>query len=220
MLAEAVGDSGRGTFFADGPVVAVLILPDTPPPAAGVRGQAFMNLEWFDCRQRQGSLLRLDLPDDGGRLSLPPAGPGYSPVCDAPGHGADSGLQRGPLSPSGFPWPPHPELLPVLVTIQAPASVRRGTTLGYTVTLRNDGAEQYVLDPCPDYVEVVGAKQAASSYQLNCAPVGAIPPGEERTFAMRMDVPATLALGPTTLSWGALDGRLASPWAMTSIALV
>ncbi len=228
LLAQAVGTAGRGTFFRDGPAVPVLMEPGTAlltpgqtPQWRGDRGQAWMNLEWYDCRHRQSARVLVDLPAGGGRISAPfPFTAPYSPVCDSPGHGADSGALRGPLSPSGFAWPPAPALIAVAVSISAPASVHRGSTLQYTTAMRNESPGQYRLDPCPDYVEILGEKQAGSSYQLNCSPVGILPPGGSVIFEMRLAVPAALPSGTTQLSWTLLDGRLATPTATTTVGVV
>ncbi len=74
-----------------------------------------------------------------------------------PGHEADSGVLRGPLSPSGLAW------------------------------------------PCPDYVEILDEKQAASSYELNCSPVRVLPPGGSAIFEMRFAVRAAGAGEDTAL---------------------
>ena len=228
LLAQAVGAAGRGTFFQDGPMVPVLMEPSTAPLTPGEavqwrgdRGQAWMNLEWYDCQHRQSARVFVDLPAGGGRISAPFSFTApYSPVCDSPGHGADSGVSRGPLSPSGLAWPPAPAVITVAVSISAPASVRRGSTLRYTAALRNESPGQYRLDPCPDYVEILGEKQAASSYQLNCSPVGVLLPGGSVIFEMRLAVPAALAAGTTRLSWTLLDGRLATPTATTIVSVL
>lgn len=225
VLAQAVGAAGRGTFFQDGPAVPVLMGPNTSPLTPGERpqwwgdpGQAWMNVEWYDCRHRQSVRTFVDLPAGGGRISAPFAFKApYSPICDTPGHGADSGLLRGPISPSGFAWPPTPNLLAVAISISAPTSIHRGSSFRYTVALRNVSPAPYGLDPCPDYVEVLGAKEAASSYQLNCSPVGVVPPGGRVVFEMRLAAPASLTPGMTRLAWMLLDGRLASPMATTTV---
>jgi len=77
LLAQAVGAANRGTFFADGPVVPVLMRTGTAPLAPEEAaswnrdpGQAFMNLEWYDCRNRRSARVVVDLPAgaDGSRL--------------------------------------------------------------------------------------------------------------------------------------------------------
>jgi hypothetical protein len=230
LLAAAAGRANRGTFFGDWPKVAVLLTPNTPPlpahPAFGPfrRGQAVMNLSWYDCRQPRAAVLLLDLPAGGGRLRVPFDRTGaYSAACDSPraGWAAERAwvVFRGPLSPAGFPWPPEPHYLDIRVGIRAPATVRRGATLAYQVTLTNRDHGSYRLDPCPDYSEFLGPKRPLLSYQLNCQPVGAIAPGQRITFQMRLAIPATTVTGPNRLIWGLSDGRVATPVATAPLTI-
>jgi uncharacterized protein DUF4232 len=227
VLAAAAGRANRGTFFNDWPKVAVLMAPHTPPLPArpgfgqpGRRGQAVMNLAWYDCRQPRAAVLVLDLPAAGGRLRVPFGRRGaYSPACDNPGAKPAGTVARGPLSPAGFPWPPQPRYLDVGVDVHVPASVRRGATLAYQVTLTNRDHRRYRLDPCPDYNEFLGRKDVVASYQLNCRPVGAIAPGERVTFQMQLAIPATTVTGPNRLIWALLDGRVATPVATASLTI-
>jgi hypothetical protein len=229
VLAAAAGRANRGTFFSDWPKVPVLMQPATPPLPArpgsgqpGRRGQAVMNLSWYDCRQPQAAVLVLDLPAAGGRLQVPFDRRGaYSPACDDPeAPNKRSGwVSRGPLSPAGFPWPPAPRYLDVRVGIHLPASVRRGSTLAYQVTLTNRDHGSYRLDPCPDYNEFLGRKDVVASHQLNCQPVGAIAPGGRVTFQMQLAIPATTMTGPNRLIWGLLDGRIATPVATAPLTI-
>jgi Domain of unknown function (DUF4232) len=227
LLAAAAGTANRGTFFADWPEVLVLLQPGTPPLPArpgsgqpGSRGQAVMNLSWYDCRQPQAAVLVLDLPNAGGRLRVPFDRKGaYSAACDNPGTKRAGGVLRGPLSPAGFTWPPEPRYLDIGVAIHVPAMVSRGSTLGYQVTLTNRDRSSYRLDPCPDYNEFLGRKDVVASYQLNCQPVGAIAPGERVTFQMQLAIPATTVTGPNQLIWGLSDGRIATPVATAPLTI-
>jgi hypothetical protein len=115
---------------------------------------------------------------------------------------------------------PKPAFINVGVSIAAPPSVHRGSTLKYAVTLNNEISREYRLSPCPDYVEILGGKQAFATYQLNCSPVRTIPAGGTATFEMRLDIPRTLAPGTTRLDWALMDGRLAMPTAFASISLL
>lgn len=228
MLAQASGTTGRGTFFADAPVLPVVMEPGTAALSSAVpgqrsteHGQAWMNVEWYDCQRRQAASLLMTLPGGGGMLSIPFAFKGpYSPACDVPGHTTDSGLSRGPLTPSALEWPPQPAFIMVAVSIVAPPSVRRGSTLRYTVTLSNRSPVEYRLSPCPDYSEILGAKQAPATYQLNCSSLGVIAAGRSAAFEMRIEVPRSLAAGTTQLHWALVDGRLATPYAATPINLL
>lgn len=228
LLAQSVGSSGRGTFFADAPALPVVmepgtaaLRPDMPGQQSTERGQAWMNVEWYDCRHRQAASLLLNLPGGGGGLSIPfKFEAPYSPACDVPGQATASELRRGPLTPTGVDWMPRPAFISVAVSIAAPPSVRRGSTLNYAVTLNNESSGEYRLDPCPDYVEILGGKQAIATYELNCSPVGAIPAGGTATFEMRLDIPRTLIPGTTRLDWALMDGRLATPTAFALISLL
>jgi hypothetical protein len=231
LLAAAAGRANRGTFPDDWPKVAVLLAPHTPPLPAHPRfaqpprrGQAVMNLSWYDCRQPRAAVLLLDLPSGGGRLWVRFDRRGaYSAACDSPGAGWGAKragvVFRGPLGPAGFPWPPEPHYLDVRVGIRAPAMVRRGATLAYQVTLTNRDRGSYRLDPCPDYSEFLGPKRPMVSYQLNCQPVGAIAPGQGVTFQMRLAIPATTVTGPNRLVWGLSDGRIATPVATAPLTI-
>lgn len=226
VLAQTAGAGGRGTFFADGPVVKILMEPGTAaldtspgPGYRGVLGQAFMNVEWYDCAHRQASTLVLTLPDAGGRLSVPFAFAGPdSPACPNPGY--SSYLARGPLSPSAIAWSPQPQYIAVAITISAPATVRRGSTLAYMVTITNLSGQDYHLDPCPDYNELVGPKAAVAEYQLNCAPVGTIAAGSRATFAMRISIPTTMSSGTTKITWALLDGRIDPRFANAALEIL
>ena len=106
-----------------------------------------------------------------------------------------------------------------LIRISAPASVKGGSTLVYYVTIKNTSQSDYRLDPCPNYVEILGAKNAVAEYQLNCSPVGHIAPGASVKFEMKLSLPSTVPLGTMQLQWALLDGRVASPNVHTSIAI-
>ena len=222
-LVGVTGASG-GTFFNDGPAVQVLMEPETPPlkPSTAPgwhasRGQAFVNIEWYDCRGSRAAWLSLYLPGDGGKLEIPfdVQAPG-SGLCDASG-GSRMGLQRGPFSPAGYTWPPEPTYLKVDIAIAAPQSAKRGSTLVYFVTVKNSDQVDYRLDPCLNYVELLSNKLPVASYQLNCSPVRHIPAGASVKFEMRLDVPGDVAPGPNQLMWALYDGRLATPSSQTAI---
>lgn len=218
ILATASGAASEGTYFNDGPVVPILLEPGTlplsAPPASGQPpsgGQAFINVQWFDCRRPTSSKMSIDLPHGGGRLTIPFAVRGaYYPTCDTSTQPLEM-LARGPFSPTGIQWPPGPSYLRVGVAITAPPSVKSGSTLVYYVTVQNMSQADYVLSPCPDYVEILGSKLAVAEYQLNCAPVGRIAPGGVVRFEMRMAVPSDVPRGTFALMWALIDGRLATP---------
>ncbi len=228
VLARAIGNEGRGTYFGDGPDVPVLLPPGTPRlPAPAVplgptklEGQAFMNLSWYDCPPLPwASRLALDLPDDTGRLLIPfPLQAYYNAACGN-GHAQAPSVSRGPFGATGVPWPPAVETIPVMTKISVSAPVSRGKTLVYFVTIRNEGDRDYTLKPCPDYFEFLTGMKNGPSYQLNCAPAGKISPGRSVTFEMRLPVSADQATGPTYINWSLADGRLDNPAAQAEVLI-
>jgi hypothetical protein len=222
-LARAIGSANRGTYFPEWPEGQVLMEPGTPPlphpSLAGQlsRGQALLNVQWWDCRRPTAANLSMDLPNGGGNLTIPySARAPYYPTCDSNVQPAGT-VTRGAFGPAGYQWPPAPAYLNMDITISAPASVKPGSTLVYYVTVKNSSPMDYRLDPCPDYVEILGAKNAVAEYQLNCAPVGHIAPGAKVKFEMRLTLPSSVPIGTDVLMWALSDGRLAPPYARTSI---
>jgi hypothetical protein len=200
-----------------------MLLPGTPalpPPGPGhemAKGQAFMNFSWYECTAKQAAKLALDLPDSGGRLIVPfDVQAASSPVCDG-GSQAVPPVQRGPFSPLGFDWPPPPDVIALAITMSPIDTVKRGSVLTYYVTIRNEGDRDYVLTPCPDYVELLGPKSLAKSYQLNCAPVGHVAQGRSVVFQMRAEIPSNLAAGPSTFAWSLIDGRVGVAYAKVPV---
>jgi hypothetical protein len=92
-------------------------------------------------------------------------------------------------------------------SITAPATVRRGTSLEYEVTVRNEGDGSLRLDPCPVYIQKLG--DIASTHRLNCSR-SVVSSRSAMRFQMRIAVPADAALGKTSLTWMAVmgDGRV------------
>jgi hypothetical protein len=227
VLASAAGSADRGTFFdLSLQVVPILMEPGTPELTSseevGVSGlgQAFVNVTWYACHPAvQAAQAALHLPNGGGRLLVPFAieSP-YSPACDATTT-AYVALSRGPIDAAGYLSEPAPVYLEMAISIDAPTTATAGSSLTYYVTMRNASSTTYDLSECPDYVEMLFAKQPVASYQLNRAPVGAIAPGQEVTFQMQLAIPGTVAAGPNTLSWALVDGRLSMPTASTPIEI-
>jgi hypothetical protein len=117
-------------------------------------------------------------------------------------------------------WAVQRPYLDVAITIAAPATVPRGSTLANTVTIANHGDREYRLSPCPDYTEFVGGKEAVAEHQLNCAPVGTIAPGSGVTFAMRIDIPPTMTTGTAKITWALRDGRIRQPVAHGAVQII
>lgn len=86
-------------------------------------------------------------------------------------------------------------------TLHGPTTVSAGSSLSYTVTLRNPTAAAIALTPCPSYDVDIGLR--TSSYGLNCAAAASptIAPGASTTFEVRVYVPASIGVGHTTLTW-------------------
>jgi len=228
VLARGAGADGRGTFFGDGPDVPVLLpagtptlpAPKLPIDSTNLKGQAFMNFSWYDCPPLpQASRLALDLPDGAGRMLIPFAMHAYYSSACGNGQLQGSAVFRGPFSATGVPWPPTADLIPVMIAISAPASVKRGTTLTYFVTIHNDGSRGYQLQPCPDYFEFLMGVKNGPSYQLNCSPVGVIAPAGSAKFEMHMEIPASEPAGPSDINWALQDGRINPPDAHTPIVV-
>ena len=222
-LAQAAGVHDRGTFFDSWPPVRVLMTPGTPTLASEAhepmsRGQAYLAIEWFVCKGGQAARLTMSLPDAGGSMTIPfNVRAPYAAQCDSYTP-PTAGALRGPFSPAGYELP-GPEYLTTDITISAPASVKRGTTLVYYVTVKNTSQSDYRLDPCPNYVEILGAKNPVAEYQLNCSPVGHVASGAGVKFEMKLSLPATVPLGTTMLQWALLDGRLAGTFVHATIAV-
>ncbi len=73
------------------------------------------------------------------------------------------------------------------VSVSVAGSVRNGGTLDYSVTLTNVSGHTLRFDPCPGYAEAIKGI-AIARYELNCAVVPALAPGESRTFAMELSL--------------------------------
>lgn len=99
------------------------------------------------------------------------------------------------LSESHYPW--HQ----LKASLLGPQTVSAGSTVTYTVVLRNPTAAPIALAPCPAYDIVVGLR--TSSYGLNCAaaPTSTIAPGESLSFGVQLYVPLSLGAGRSTVTW-------------------
>ncbi len=163
-------------------------------------------------------------PTGDVRIPMQPASVGGR--CDAPG----MPLNLGIFFPLALAWwstqPPERTAAPAPVTfaIDAPSVAFAGETLSYVVRVRNSSTTLFAWsDGCPIYLEWLGGREAplpvvpdrtgkwelpAKTYLgvakelhlLNCAAAGAIAPGGELAFEMRLDVPRD-AYGTETLYW-------------------
>ncbi len=75
--------------------------------------------------------------------------------------------------------------------VYLPSAVRAGTTLRYTVTLRNPTGRTVSLARCPGYTQSLYTPRAAvhRSFRLNCDAVRSIAPHAHVRYAMRLVVP-------------------------------
>jgi hypothetical protein len=229
VIAQATGLAQRATFFGQPPEVPILLETETPAlptnqgpiPQELPLGQAEMHVEWYDCRSPVAARMTIDLPGGGGALTAEYAMKApYSPVCDSPSGHPAAAFGRGPLVPTGVRWPPDPTYVPFAIDIAAPASVKRGTTLVYYVTLTNLSQTDYRLEPCPDYNQFLLRKKPVSMYQLNCGPVGRhIGVGAGVTFEMHETIPSDLEPGPNDLTWALMDGRVSPSVAHTAVVI-
>ncbi len=145
----------------------------------------------------RGSLVG-ETPDTG-----PSAGPGPSPSPSSPPRTVP--WLREPARPRApTPTVPGARVADLAVSIDAPSRAVIGRPLRYSVTIANAGGSALPLRPCPNYdqrLAVEGARAVLQPWRLNCRPLAAIGPGERVTFAMRLDLPATLPPGRAVLIW-------------------
>ena len=112
-LATAFGATGRGTAFSDGPALKLLLQPGTPALGAsvpaggfGAPGQAFLNLEWYDCSRPQATSMTLNLPPFRWPADISVPAPG--PIVP----GLRRHRRQARAAPPPPPPPPPPKLLP------------------------------------------------------------------------------------------------------------
>ncbi|MER7280612.1 DUF4232 domain-containing protein [Dactylosporangium sp. NPDC000244] len=98
------------------------------------------------------------------------------------------------------PWYVQAPLInaPLTVSMSAPGTVRRGSTLTYQVTIANTADQAFKLNPCPVYQQGVG--EVTRTYQLNCSTT-TIPKHASLTYEMHLDVPASATPGPSKVTW-------------------
>jgi hypothetical protein len=228
-LAKLTGSDAPPADLPSVPSVAVLLTagtPQLPAVTAGpgdntTAGQARMEVEWAGCKPTRASQLALFLATDSRQLTIAfPFVASPTAACGPQGIATAATVARGPFTPTGVQWPPLPKYISLSIDASVSASVRRGSMLMYAVTLTNTGRLDYALDPCPHYTEIVGAKAAVASFQLNCSAAGDIAPGASVTFQMELDIPATAPLGPTTLDWALDDGRVTQPYVSAPITVI
>lgn len=184
-----------------------------PPHAADA---ASIGLQWTNsCAALQAPVtVRVNLPDGGSVIDVDPDGPNafnVIPPCGNPQ--ASATFTVDPVQPAAAPQAPPPSAS-LTATIRAPASVAAGSTLVYEVTLTNPTAAPVPLDPCPSYTESLAGITAG--YQLNCGPVGQLPPGGSATFAMQLALPPDAPAGSAPLQWQAGGPAATAPVMVTA----
>ena len=225
---------GRGrqipltTAPADGmPSDPILVQPGTADVRAGtpMAGVAYTELHW-------------DTHDGAGNPCVPAPPQGTAVAVTVPGDQASLRVVVSPdpldrfsaivpcysrIAVSAFQAWPSPDVVPtpdpyaaLAISLDVPATIRAGSLLRYTVSLRNPNTDPiYFPDPCPVYGEWAGNSStgfAKDFYLLNCRPVKAVQPGQTVRFTMQMAVPAGTEAGTYTLAWNfAYPGALPGP---------
>ena len=191
-----VGNGGRD-------IPTGILQPNQPAPVAHQGGpNAYVLFEWYYCGGTAPEIVAVDLTLPSGprsmRVPLLSEGLAAGPSrCDDPSQGRR--LLVGPIQA-----PPADQVLTPIpqwhVVMDAPARFVAGKTVAFTVTLTNISSAAIVFDTCPAYDEGFTPDQLVA-YQLNCGPVGTVPPGASVTFAMRFFVPSTTPLGSEKFRW-------------------
>ena len=207
----------------------------TEPTAGSPRreGQALIGLATYgDCGPAVAvAAVKLTFADPTNEIVIPMAASRAGGRCDVPEERLALGV-FAPFGPVATPFPaytPAPQRL--ALSIEAPPTAVAGAPLDYIVRIRNVSAEPYNWDDgCPDYIESllghevgptdhpnaaskskpdvtpVYAGGAKERHALNCVAAGAIQPGSEVAFAIRLSVPAN-ARGPDNLHWQIVGER-------------
>ncbi|HYS03228.1 MAG TPA: DUF4232 domain-containing protein [Candidatus Eisenbacteria bacterium] len=190
------------------PATPVLLAAHTDDVASsnGEPGRAALSVEWqtFDettqsCPNQApaAGAIAIRLPGDSTELTVAVGGD-VRPLAPC-----NSRIQVSPFQ--GFQPPPPPVPHRLVATLSAPAHVRAGERLRYTVTLRNITGEPVTFgSACPSYFESGGMGHqllGKEGYGLNCHPVEAIPAGGTVTFAMELAVLPSAAPGDNTFRW-------------------
>lgn len=113
--------------------------------------------------------------------------------------------------------PPPPRFATLLVSLEAPGSVRAGTNVNFVVVLTNPTGEPISLDPCPSYTMNFG-KFSYAYGQLNCL-VDQVPPHQSVRFAMILPISAETADKPDHVTWGFLNDDGDAPYASAPVRL-
>lgn len=201
----ALEDGGYITSYPNDGVELRPGVPDGAPLDQAVAGQAILQLQTLStlCGHTYVSAVLVTL-NDGGRFR-------FETGINTDQYGDCTSPNQYPPMMSSFQlpgYPPIPTTLPtdLRVSISVRTPVRIGGTLDYTVTLINVSGHTLKFNPCPGYTESIKGVVLAR-YRLNCAAVPTLTPGQSRTFAMELPVPAAASTtaGTYPLSW-LIDG--------------
>ena len=134
---------------------------------------------------------RIGLPHDGGWVAV--RSNGFRPMCHALSVSRFGVPADDPSADDAF-------VSPLSAQLDAPDTMRAGTTLAFVVTIRNRSKRAYALRPCPGYEEYLYAfgQPADARYQLNCDTVTSIPARGSVRYAMRLALPASMRPGRVT----------------------
>jgi hypothetical protein len=128
----------------------------------------------------------------GGRLAVP----GEPAVATTPSRGQVIAWLEHPVSTA--PSFGSTTSATLLASIDAMSTVDPGTDLSYIVSLENRSDEDLSLDPCPVFVQRLGADGGA--YLFNCT-FTSLPAHSWVRLQMRLPVSADAPAGVQTLSW-------------------
>ncbi|HET9847444.1 MAG TPA: DUF4232 domain-containing protein [Candidatus Dormibacteraeota bacterium] len=186
--------------------------------AHGTTRQASVSIVWpaidittggGDCPAPAAATIRVGLPRGGEMLTVSTAQAAMLQITVAPCRGA---IAVGAFQAVEAAVEPTPVAHPFAYHLVAPASVRAGSDLHYTISLTNITKTAATFDSCPVYQEDLYAGDGAAGpplgkhlYVLNCRPVGSMSPGTTVTFAMVLDVPSSAPTGRYTLLWSNLS---------------
>jgi hypothetical protein len=227
--------SGRQLPFADrAPFFPSLVsgpalVESGPAPVLGdglKYGEAGLTIDWISqpesCPQSApDSVARARITTANGAtltIDVPREPAGYA--CQGVGVGNFADLPL-PADASPAPLAPQP-------TIAAPAQVKAGSQLRYTVSLSNEAKLPLDLrKQCPNYEEelfadiVLGSSPLGGKhlYRLNCEAAGTLEPGAPKTFAMVLEVPADAARGAYTLVFNIGGGNAMTKFTQTMVTI-
>jgi hypothetical protein len=92
--------------------------------------------------------------------------------------------------------------------LHAPATVRRRSTLDYTLTLISGGQNGVGNELCPLYEESLAGIAGGGSYELRCDLTVNLDSGQAVVYDLELKVPADARPGKTTLTFKFLEPDL------------